>query len=81
MFLLLRSHGDIGLNPGPRKSDDNNLPVCCHWNLNSITAHNFSKLTQLKAYILTYKYDFICLSETYLDSSTPNNLIDIEGYN
>ena len=36
---------------------------------------------QLKAYISTYKYDFICLSETYLDSSTPNNLIDVEGYN
>ena len=36
---------------------------------------------QLKAYISTYKYDFLCLSETYMDSSTPNNLIDIEGYN
>ena len=78
-MFLLRSHGDIKLNPGPCKSNDNNLSVC-HWNLNSITAHNFSKLTQLKAYISTYKYDFICLSETYLDSSTPNNLIDIEGY-
>ena len=80
MFLLLRSHGDIELNPGPRKSNDKNLSVC-HWNLNSITVHNFSKLMQLKAYISTYKYDFICLSETYLDSSTPNNIIDIEGYN
>ena len=80
MFLLLRSHGDIELNPGPRKSNDNNLSVC-HWNLNSITAHKFSKLTQLKAYISTYKYDLICLSETYLDSCTQNNLIDIEGYN
>ena len=80
MFLLLRSHGDIELNPGPRKLSDNNLSVC-HWNLNSITAHNFSKLTKLKGYISSYKYDVICLSETYLDSSTPNNLIDIEGYN
>ena len=80
IFLLLKSHGDIELNPGPRKSKENTLSIC-HWNLNSITAHNFSKLTQLKAYTSTYKYDFICLSETYLDSSTPNNLIDIEGYN
>ena len=53
----------------------------CHWNLNSITIHNFSKLTQLKAYISTYKHDFICLSETSLDSSIPDNLIDIKGYN
>ena len=53
----------------------------CHWNLNSITTHNFSKLTQLKEYISTYKYDFVCLSDTCLDYSTPDNLLDIEGYN
>ena len=28
-----------------------------------------------------YKYDFICLSETYLDSMTPDNLIEIDGNN
>ena len=68
------------VNAGPRKSKGNTVPVC-HWNLNSITAHNFSKLTQLKAYVSTYKYDFICLSETFLDSSTPDNFVDIQGYN
>ena len=62
------------------KSKQNTFSIC-HWNLNSITIHNFSKLTQLKAYISTYKHDFICLSETYLDSSIPDNLIDIKGYN
>ena len=78
--MLLRRHGNIELNPGPRKSKGNTVSVC-HWNLNSITAHNFSKLTQLKAYVSTYKYDFICLSETFLDSSTPDNFVDIQGYN
>ena len=80
IFVLLRRHGDIELNPGPSKSKGNTVSVC-HWNLNSITAHDFSKLTQLKAYISTYKYDFICLSKTFLDSSTPDNLVDIQGYN
>ena len=28
-----------------------------------------------------YKHDFICLSETYLDSSTPDSLLEIDGYN
>ena len=28
-----------------------------------------------------YKYDCICLSETYLDSTTPDNLLKIDGYN
>ena len=36
----------------------------CYWNINSLPAHKFSKLTQLKAHISMYKYDFICLSET-----------------
>ena len=27
-----------------------------------------------------YKHDFICLSETYLDSSTPDRLLKIDGY-
>ena len=77
-FLLC--HGDIESNPGPRKLKENTLSIC-HWNLNGITAHNFSKLTKLNVYISTYKHDFICLSETYLDSSIPDNLIDIKGYN
>ena len=67
------------LNSGPRKLKINSFPIC-HWNLNSLAAHNFSKLTQLIAYHSIYKHDFICLSETYLDSSIPDNLIDIEGY-
>ena len=28
-----------------------------------------------------YKHDFICLSETYLDSPIPDSLLEIDGYN
>ena len=28
-----------------------------------------------------YKHDFIFLSETYLDSSIPDGLLEIDGYN
>ena len=68
------------MNPGPQKLKESIFSIC-HWNLNCITAHNFSKLTQVKVYISTYKHDLICLSETYLDSSIPENVIQIEGYN
>ena len=78
ILIILQCHGDIEPNPGPRKLK-NSFSVC-HWNLNSLSAHNFFKLTQLKAYISVYKYDFLCLSETYLDTSIPDNLINIEGY-
>ena len=67
MFFLLLCHGDIEPNPGPKKLKNNSLSVC-HWNLNSLSAHNFSKLSQMKAYISMYKHDFICVSETYLHS-------------
>ena len=80
LFVLLQCHGDIELNPGPKNLKTKLFSVC-HWNLNSLTAHNYSKLTQLKAYISLYKYDFICLSETYLDSTTTDNLLEIDGYN
>ena len=79
IFVLLLCHGDIEPNPRPKKLKNNSLSVC-HWNLKSLSAHNFSKLTQLKAYISMYKHHFICLSETYLDSSTPDRLLEIDGY-
>ena len=79
IYIFLQCYGDIEINPGPRKLKINSFSIC-HWNLNSLATHNFSKLTQLIAYNSIYKHDFICLSETYLDSSIPDNLIDIEGY-
>ena len=53
------------------------------WNLslNSLSAYNFAKLTQLKAYNSIYQQDFIRLSDTYLNSATSKNLLEIEGYN
>ena len=36
----------------------------CHWDANSILAHN--KLSLLTAYYITYKYYILCVSETYL---------------
>ena len=81
IFALLLCHGDIEINPAPKKLKKKNSLSVCHWNLNSLSVPNFSKLTQLKAYISKYKHDFICLSETYLDSSIPDSLLEIDGYN
>ena len=72
--------GDIHCNPGPK--DRCNLSIL-YWNLNSISVNSFSKLASLEAYNSIFKYDLICLGETYLDSSFPlddSNLI-LNGYN
>ena len=74
---LLLLHGDIESNPGPRNSK-NHLPSFCHWNLNSLPAHNFSKVWLLKAYNAIYQYDVICLSKTYLDSSILSDHVSLE---
>ena len=75
-IFVLQYHGDSEINPGSRKLKKK-LSIC-PWNLNSLTTHNFSKFTQLKAYNSIYKYDFIYLSETYLDFATLDSLLEIE---
>ena len=66
--LLILLSADVELNPGPKRAFTRNISIC-HWNLNSISAHNYIKLFLLKAYIAIHKFDIICLLETYLDPS------------
>ena len=65
-FITIKLSSDIEENPGPQSKPCNSLYIC-HWNLNSISAHNFIKLSLLHAHISIKKFDIICLSETYLD--------------
>ena len=65
---LLLLCGDVEPNPGPKQNTAKKFTIC-HWNLNSIAAHNFAKLVLLKGYNSVHKCDIICLSEKYLDSN------------
>ena len=56
---------DVKINSGPQKKEA--IFFCFQWNVNRILAHN--KLSLLEAYKTTHKYDILCISETYLDSS------------
>ena len=86
-FVILYScyisltHGDIEVNPGPKKNCSSNFSFC-QWNLNSLSAHNYVKLSSLQAYNSVYKHDVICLSETYLDNSVLSDESDLNfpGY-
>ena len=77
--LLITLSGDVELNPGPKRNTVQTLSIC-HWNLSSICAHNFAKLTLLRAYVSVRKFDIICLSETYLDYSIDDENLEISGY-
>ena len=80
--LAIKCSGDIEENPGPKPNSCEYLSIC-HGNLNSISVHNFIKLSLLRAYISINKIDIICLSETYLDSSisSDNDNLELPGYN
>ena len=78
-ILLIILSGDVEINLGPKRKAAQTLSVC-HWSLNSICAHNFTKLSLLRVYVSVHKFDIICLSETYLDSSIDDVSLEIPGY-
>ena len=59
---LIMLSGDVEVNPGPRNSVSECLLIC-HWNLNRISAHDYSELFLLKPYISVHKLDIIFFSE------------------
>ena len=83
IMLILLTWGDIESNPGPRRCNFCYNFQLCHWNLNSMTAHNFEKIRLLEAYNTISKFDVIWLSKSYLDSSiaSDNDDLTIKGYN
>ena len=79
---IISLSGDIEINLGPKSNVLNWCFSICHWNLNSISAHMFTKVSLLSAYISVHKFDIICLSKTYLNSEIPSDdeNLKIPGY-
>ena len=79
--IIFKLSGDVEENAGPKPSSSQSFSIC-HWNLNSISAHNYIKLSPLRAYISTHKLDVICIYGTYLKSytSTVDENLEIVGY-
>ena len=69
MALTLFICGDMELNPGPKNTKSSYNVWLCHWNLNSLSAHDFSKLSLIEVYNTQHDFDMICLSEIHLHSS------------
>ena len=78
LIMLLLAHDDTESNPGPNGGTSNYFS-CCHWNVNSILAHN--KHSLLSAYNTLHKFDVIYISEIYLDKSADNDALSTDGYN
>ena len=68
-LTIIRLCGDIEENLGPKCNSNQSFAIR-HWNLNSIIAHNYLKVSLLRAYISLHNFDAVCISEAYLDSTT-----------
>ena len=60
---LMHLSGDFEKNAGPLKDFSQTFSMG-HWNLNSLAAHNFTKVAFLKAYLSVQRFDIFCISET-----------------
>ena len=80
LFLIVLS-GYIETNPGPKSISGQSFSIS-HLNLNSISGHNFTKISLLTAYDLVHNFDIICVTETYLNSETltDDKNLEIPGY-
>lgn len=59
------------MNPGLKFNSHHSFPIC-HWNLNSLSAHNFI-VSLLRTYININNFDGTCLSGTYWHLSVASN--------
>ena len=82
LFLrLMHLSGDIEKYPGPLKDFSQKFSIG-HWNLNSLAAHNFTKVALLKTYLFVQGFDIFYISETHLNSSITedDDYLQIPGY-
>ena len=81
-FITIKFSGDIEENTGKVQVSLVTIYLFVIETINSISAHNFKKLSLLRAYISINKFDIICVSETYLDSNIlPNDdNLEVPGY-
>ena len=73
---MLILSGNVLEKPGP---NDCNLKFF-HWNLNSITARDNTKISLIEIYKSVFNYDFMAIFDTRLDRSISNEDIQTEGF-
>ena len=69
--------GDVETNPGFGPREDFKF---MHWNLNSLKAHNFSRVECLKAYNTFHNFHIMAITESSLKNEINDSEIEIEGF-
>ena len=79
VFLILLMDGDSESNSGPKTKTKNPFFFFFCAVIGISIVHN--KLSMLEAYNIARKYNAICISESYLDSTLPLDSVSLNGYN
>ena len=66
-LILMLQHGEFEAHLDPRGKYSQYFSFY-HCNVNSIPAHNCTKVSLLQTFDILQKFDLTCLLETYLDS-------------
>ena len=82
ILIRIKRSGHTEQNPVP-KPNFSEFFFICQWNLNTMSALNFIKLSLLRPYIAIHKIDVVCLSKTYPNASISNDddSLEVPGYN
>ena len=67
--IVLNFSGDVKENLVPKASSSHNFSIY-HQNLNSISEHNYIRLSLLRSFVSVHEFDSTSVSETQLDSNT-----------
>ena len=73
-MLIILTHGDVHTNPGP------SMFKLAHWNLNSIVAHEFSRVSILEAFMNQENLNLLAITESALKNDIPDKNIEIDGF-
>ena len=79
-YCIIMQSWDVEANPGP--GGWRSCLSVFHWNLKSTCVEDFSKLSQILAFLNVHRFDIFCLTRTFLDSliSSADPRQAIQGY-
>ena len=78
---LLNISGNVHTNPGPGPNPRyEGLLKFMHWNVNSLSAHDFIRIPLIQSLNSHNDYDIIAITETALNRDTPDDRLALEGF-
>ena len=81
LSILLIISGNVHTNPGPGSSPrDGGLLKFMHWNVNSLSAHDFIRIPLIQSLNSLNDYDIIAITETALNIDTSDDRLALNGF-